>query len=246
MVAVHVKWTADYQRQALDDTYKDALDALFESFEAGDIPADLRDLADTLPEFDKQYADFASREEELDGYPQQAFWSAFENFRRVLENPNEVATLPPLESVQLLNEQKVSHSQIAKMYGLIDAKGVPQAHLIQKELDDPGSVIGPDWVDPRQKEFDEARAAAGRHAEKLQKAAEPTAAPDKPCPETPRELWEQKVSAEQSAKMLKQPLEPIKKQWAAWDDEARKLAEAKLPKPPAKKTPSTKKPPKAP
>jgi hypothetical protein len=49
--------------------------------------------------------------------------------------------------------------------------------------------------------------------------------------------------------MLKQPLEPIKKQWAAWDEEVRKVTQAKTkaaaPKPAASK-PVSKKPPKTP
>jgi hypothetical protein len=77
--------------------------------------------------------------------------------------------LPKLKTVKELAEEvgpsgtKTSHAQIARTYGLIDRYGKPQAHLIQKELDDPGSVIGPDWIDPRVKEIEEEQREAARH-----------------------------------------------------------------------------------
>jgi len=209
--------------------------AMFESFEAGDIPDEVRALEETLGPLANEYDNFLDNESDLAGYPQQSFWAAFEKFRETIERPQQETPLRPLESIKQLHDEKVTHNQIAKMYGLVDERGNPQGHLIQKELDAPGSVIGPDWKDPRVKELEAKRSAASRHAAAIQKARTPNPkAP--PCPETPRELWEQRVSVEQSAKMLQQTEDEVRAQFAKWDDEVHQATKdkAKANTPPAK------------
>lgn len=63
----------------------------------------------------------------------------------------DVAARPrnKLESVhELAVVQKVPHEQVARMWGLVWASGEGKAHLIQQELDNPGSVIAADYIPP--------------------------------------------------------------------------------------------------
>lgn len=206
--AVHDRWTEDENRPNPDASYWDAVDRLGEVFDAGDIPADCKDLYAAADEFFNEVAEFDDREDVGRNYPHDGFWEA----RRKLEDTltgADYADLPPLESIADLEKQKVPHGQIAKIWGFIDRRGEPMPVLVQRELDKPGSVIkakgsidGRDWRDPRLPEEATTQPAEAR---KKKSAAKTKAAKGDPCKETPFELWEQQVAVSQAAKMLQLP-----------------------------------------
>lgn len=204
----------DTNRPNPDELYWDAVDNVLESFNTGDIPADCRELAEHVERFSREVEQHDKNTEinPHQQHPHESFWRALDAIRDHINGKID-APLPPLETIQELRDQNVDDNQIAKMYGFIDRRGNPMPWLVKRELEKPGSVLktpgaidGRDWMDPRLKDVrptfsrdDEAE------AEKME-AAEVEAAP---CPETPRELWEQDVPAAQAAKMLRRPLAEV-------------------------------------
>lgn len=59
---------------------------------------------------------------------------------------------PRLEKISELHAQGVDLEQLGRMWGLVWATGEGKTHLVQAELDNPGSVIGPDYVPPIERE----------------------------------------------------------------------------------------------
>lgn len=89
--------------------------------------------------------------------PQSPFYAAV----RAVSEARRGVKLPTarlVESVRTLREQKVSDIQIAKIYGFrngdlwtgpfFNARGAVMSHLIDKECEQPGSVITADWQHP--------------------------------------------------------------------------------------------------
>lgn len=227
-ILVHEAWVEDDNRPNPDESYWDAVDALRETFEHGEIPAESRVLADAVEDFLDEASRFDAREDVNNFYPGDAFWEARERIAKVLEGDGvNPAELRPLESIKELVSQGVTHMQIAKMYGFFNRNGDPMPHLVQRELDKPGSVLetkgavdGKDWIDPRLKEQQEAAEAAARHTGRLADKTKKAAVEHEPaCPESPRDLWEQNVSPKQAAKMLRKPLAEVEGLWAQFDQE---------------------------
>jgi hypothetical protein len=54
--------------------------------------------------------------------------------------------LPPLPSPAELHTKHVSHDQIGRIWGLYDDRGYGRFDLVQRELDEPGSVLTPEYV----------------------------------------------------------------------------------------------------
>lgn len=224
---VHDEWAQDRNRPNPDDTYFDSMEALFESFDGGDIPGDCRRLAGAVDEFRTAADAFEEREDEEQLYPGEAFWRGVEGIKAVVSGP-ERRELPPLESIKELAAMPyMQHAQICKMYGFIDRKGNLMPRLVQMELDSPGSVIGPaakgkglidgrDWADPRLDELDEQDGAAERHSEAIQEKGRAAQRDKESCAESARDLWEQGVSPQQAAKMLKRHEKEVRKEFGEW------------------------------
>lgn len=207
--AMHDAWAADEHRPNPDEIYWDAFDELVATFTTGDIPGDCVKLLSAVNELVEEDQIFEEREDTQNAYPHDGFWEAREALAKLREQP-KIDDFIPLEPILTLHQQKVSHRQIALMYGLLLPNGEPAAHLIQNELDKPGSVIGPNWVDPRKKEHEQRqRAQAGDLQALLRRKSQRAAEASKPCPESPRELWEQKVPVAQAAAMLKIPIAEV-------------------------------------
>lgn len=224
---VHQDWQNDRNRPNPDDEYYDAMEELFNSFAGGDIPAECRPLSVAVEAFRKAADAFEDREDDTQLYPPESFWRGVEAVKAATEGPGR-RELPPLESIKELAALPfMQHVQICRMYGFIDRRGNPMPRLVQMELDSPGSVIGPgakgkglidgrDWVDPRLAELDEQDGAAERNLEAFEEKGRAAKREESPCPESPRDLWEQNVPAAQAAKMLKQSEKDVRKQFADW------------------------------
>lgn len=218
---VHEAYVEDDNQQNPNEVYWDALTAVLDSFAEGEIPASCRELADAVDRLRDEFEVYDNRHEVSVLYPHQAFWSARAALASLFER-SKARELPPLESIAQLDAQKVSHRQIAQIYGFIDGQGRVLAHLVQKELDSPGSILkapgaidGRDWRDPRVP-VDES--PAERHHSELLAKREAIAADDAaPCPESARDLWEQGVSVSQAAKMLKQDASVVALAFAEFD-----------------------------
>jgi len=197
--------------------YWDAIEEVFDAFERGDIPADCRALSVAVSNLSEQAEAFHTRDDESNFYPKDKFWDAVKAVREATAGAVAPRKLIPLEPMTKLREQKVEDWQIAKIYGLVDADGIPQTHLVQKEIDKPGSVIDENWRDPRLKDIEQEQELAEGDDEGLERKTE--AAKPKQCPESPRQLWEQKVSIQQAAKMLLMTEEEVAELFAQYDEE---------------------------
>ncbi len=129
--------------------------------------------------------------------------------------------------MQRLDKQGVGHEQIARMWGLTHPDGSGNVFLVQKELEEPGSVINEQYVHPDDaadtRAADEARQRYRALAETAKQKKQADKEEDEaPCPESSRDLWTLKprMSLQQASKMLKQPVNKIAAEWAKWDAEA--------------------------
>jgi len=223
---VHKEWADSENRPNPDETYWDAVDALRDTFSEGEIPPDCRQLTDAVNDFLDEVDVFDQRENPNNYYPHDAFWRTRQAIEDCLK-AEDVPELPPLEPIaELAKLPNITHTQIAKMWGFTDRNGQPMPHLVQRELNHPGSVIntagsidGRDWVDPRIAERNAAKQAAERHLSALERPKDE--AP--PCKETPQELWEQNLSPKQAAKMLRTSVEEVQRLWDEF--EAARLAD---------------------
>ena len=225
--AMHDEWANDDNRENPDEIYWDGVTDLVESFEKGDVPADCRTLTDAVMAFADEADAFESRTDERQLYPKESFWRALEKVRQVVDGPTR-RELPPLESIaELAKLPYMQHAQIAEIYGFKDRRGHLLTRLVQMELDAPGSVIGEaakgkglvdgrDWKDPRVDEIDNEEGAADRAFEAIEAKGRRARKESAPCKETDAELWEQGVSAEQAAAMLKQDVAGVRKRFADW------------------------------
>lgn len=220
----HNDWVEDENRPNPDSEYWDLTEEMIDLFAEGSIPSDCRDLSDAIDKFEDEMEIFDQRLDVNEHYPQNSFWAAVESLQAIVARgarPN----LPPLETLEVLRKQQVSDMQIAMIYGFKDRKGNFMPWLVQQELDKPGSVLkasgaidGRDWKDPRisAEGPEEAEVSESpKLARKSQRAKEES----QPCPESPRELFEQAVTAQQAAKMLRQPLDVVESMWRDFEAE---------------------------
>lgn len=134
----------------------------------GDIPGSCRDLAViAIPRLNEEFRAYDQREYGKvrleNGAPGPSFWGAAKAVAvaRTVADPPRVERLEP---VGVLLQQGVTYDQIARhIYGrrgegpFIQGSGSPDVALIQKEADEPGSVIPEGWVPPWYQETVERR-----------------------------------------------------------------------------------------
>lgn len=231
----HDAWAATTDRTDWpDEDYWNAYNDMSSTVLNGDVPGSCRLLVQAAENLAKECQVFDEQAAVDQQMPHDGFWSAREAMAHIRAGMkrNEIAQLKPLETIRELRQQKVSDEQIARIYGLYMANGEPASHLVQRELDNPGSIVGPDsgWIDPRLREAERdnadgdrrtARADAGLTSKRGNRRVEA----EKPCPETPQELWQQNVSAAQSAKMLRMPEQEVSAMFARFareQDEAQR------------------------
>lgn len=220
-LSVHDDWSGDANREHPDESYWDALDEFLDAFELGDIPDDCRALAEAVDVLAERTGEFYARPDQGRFDPGPMFWSALEGVKAARQPPKE-ETLIPLESIKALDKQGVSHGQIAMIYGLVpvgeELNANRYAHLVQKELDEPGSAIGPDWVDPRVREREARKAATQERHGRIQRKRTERAI-EKLAPETIEELILQSVSVEQICAMKHCRMEEVLAEQARIDGE---------------------------
>lgn len=229
---IHDEWVEDKNRPAPDEIYWDGVQTLLDSFASGDIPEESRALAEAVEEFRDVVEDYDQREDpQRNLYPPDDFWKARERVAGCLLQEARQASLPPLETIPSLAVLPgITHLQIAKIYGFKDRHGQYLPHLVQRELDTPGSVLkqpgtvdGQDWQDPRIQTA-KGQAVAERHATAISEKRKRAAKNSQPCKETPRELWEltlgqTPLSIQQAARMLCRSEAEVAQLFAAFDDE---------------------------
>lgn len=226
LLKAHEIWVSDPNRPNPDDRYWDAVQDVIDQFDEGDIPGNCRALAELVEELAIQTMEFDERPNQGNLYPRDSFWACIEKLkqlrtvqvhpvRRKMESIKSLAALPNMQ-----------HEQVARMWNFIDARGNVMTWLVQKELDEPGSVlnnaraiIGPHWKHPDHAEGMEEPESAPVD-ERLDAKRKQSQQEDKPCPETPLELFRQGVSVEQAAAMLKKPLAEVEALWAEFDSAA--------------------------
>ncbi|MDE2103980.1 MAG: hypothetical protein KGL39_42480 [Patescibacteria group bacterium] len=228
LIRCHKEWLENDGAPDPDPVYWDAVQAVVDCFAVGDMPSKCRELDVAVDKLAEQVRIFDERENVENQYPQDGFWEARQNLedlrlRIVCEPP-----VRPLEPIaELAKLSGITHEQIARMWGLTDRRGQPMPWLVQRELDKPGSVIatsgsidGRDWRDPREEERAKYEASRNKAiARAMLRKSRIARENDKPCHETPRELFEQKVSISQSAKMLKQSEAAVAQLFAQFDAE---------------------------
>jgi len=136
--------------------------------------------------------------------PSDLFWREIGGLFYELDVFDRIITTPVVvESMQMLAKNEVPYEQIAEIYGLVGANGIPQRHKVDQELRQPGSVIPDNWVHPReldrqkrQKAFNKALDAF--YNDEMESEAEETF---KPCHESWLELYQQDVDVRQAAEM---------------------------------------------
>lgn len=208
---VHWKWADPSNNTPCPtETYWDAVDAVVDAFSNDDIPGDCRDLAAAAERLRVERDNFDNRAFPEEMYPEDSFWAAVKDFETALQNMDRKSRpLPPLESIaQLKQLPHITDTQIAKIWGLRDRFGNLSVQMVQRELDHPGSITqtpgamdGQDWVDPRLARKDKGKSTSVRQAD-LEEKGRAARKDTKPCPESPKDLWEQKLTASQAAKVL--------------------------------------------
>lgn len=239
---IHDEWVNDENRVVPDEIYWDGVDVLVESFAKGDIPEDCRGLAEAVASFAEEDQSFSDRDDPTSKLnPPDSFWNARQRVADELARFDHAAHarthLPALESMAALRalNPPATDAQIALIYGLNDRYGNLMVHLVQKEIDNPGSVLktpgavdGRDWVHPKASKLLRdgnavAEQQANRIAEKRKLVAKSSR---KPPAETPRDIWElglapgaTPVTVKQAAKMLQMEESEVARLFAEFEAE---------------------------
>lgn len=231
-INAHNAWVEDVNSEHPTIAYWDAADELFEAFDSGSIPAASRRLAAAVYEL----AEEKRKHEASDNVdPSGEFWARREQLEDTWNALRFGHRAKYRETVKELDRQNVPHEQIARIWGLRHRDGSGNAALVARELEFPGSVIGPDYIHPDDVEADQrASAVIARHREAQPPAesAAATAPAGDVCPETSEELWLQKVPIPQAAKMLRRPADEVAREWKEFEQgrierkQAREAAES--------------------
>lgn len=159
----------------IDRELEAAIDDAINSLQAGDVPAKCQGLfLQTFQNLVPEWMAYQGGDKiHKDGSPHATLYRAIENSVSMI-NAIEYAPERKLESVALLRKQGLDYRQIAVIYGeripyrngqyiyngpFFNDNGAPIISLIEQEAENPGSVIGKDWVHPaeqrRLKEIEE-------------------------------------------------------------------------------------------
>jgi hypothetical protein len=227
----HDDWANDQKRPIVDAKYFEDLRDMLGIFDAiEDPPTECEKLCEAVDELHQEYISYDDRENAAE-QPSKYFWEAREKVQEALNRfRDEEPAFPALESIKELHNQGTPHEQIARIYRLFDEFGRPKTHLIQRELDQPGSVINPEtFIDPRIVDWRKERGLALDKKELSQDSVIPLdSIPAAPAAETPFQLWEQKVGIEQAARMLKRPQPEVEQLFAKYDQTKKDFEAGKI------------------
>jgi len=224
---VHRAWADSPGKDPPPAEYWYALDALIETFAGiSEMPNECFPLQRAVNNLSVALAEFDASGSPTPG---DGFWTAREALEIALRNSNVAATLAPLESIQQLHDEKVHHEQIARMYGFVDRDGKGKAHVVAKELARPGSAVDwSKWVDPRLKDYGGQAPPPGNgeigYVPPVLLGGSVAGAPGVPggspapaCPESSEDLFLQKVSVQQAAKMLGRTAHDVAAEWRGFE-----------------------------
>jgi hypothetical protein len=206
--------------QPFSDDLVIAIDDAILQFTSGDLPHNCRGLAAVVDTLDAAWQEFAQVASRRNPVPGPRFWQAIGSLRSEFEFKAPPVTDFTVEPVGELVAQKVSYNQIALIYshngqGPFMRAGQPAVELVKREIANPGSIIGPDFVHPRtafeRQQADRytnwvAQRAEGLRARAAAEAAAGTTAGATAGRETIAELIAQGLSDHQIAKIKLIPL----------------------------------------
>lgn len=228
--AVHDAWAEDMNSPHPTLAYWHSFDQLLAAFN-GDMPANCRPLATAVFRLAAERAKFDASGDE---HPHQNFFGAREELVKVFEQVKSPAERRHRETIKELDRQKVPHEQIARIWGLRRPDGTGKAYLVQQELNEPGSVIGPNYVHPDDaQDMQDMQSARRKYLELAamvaQEQQEQAIEEEKPCPESPKELWLLGVSTQQAAKMLKRDQSEVARMWEVFEQQKHPVVTAEAP-----------------
>lgn len=157
-----------------DSSLESAIQSAVSTCDSGDVPSSCRELVDAVSRFGMEHSNYRAGDfDRMNRAPWRKHSAAFAAVCRArvgADQPQKTFA----ESVSLLRSQKdssgrcVPDHQIAEIYGCrLSGKWVGPffgpneeilGHLISQEADKPGSVIGPDFVHPRDVSDEQQRA----------------------------------------------------------------------------------------
>ncbi len=150
-----LNWQEDENRPNPDDELFASLVAMFDVFAAGEIPSDCRVLELNVSALKAEWDKYDNRENVNQTNFDELFKAARERLVAGLEVQERPADKVLLSIKHFREVEKCTDSQIAAIYDFTDRRGYSLPHLVQLELDNPGSVTqtpgavdGRDWVCP--------------------------------------------------------------------------------------------------
>lgn len=205
LTEAHQAWISS-DAAYITDIFEATLDDVLGVFEVGLVPHDCRELARLAgvlaAEWDRWQAQVAGTGN-VNVLPGNAFWAALEAVEDACREARPQA-VRPLESVAELDRQKVTHAQIARIYGWTDARGNPDTRKVEEELAKPGTHVTADFVPPHQRRREEEAARKESALRRLRESGRrKVEILTEPCPEPLEDLVAQGVSLEQIARMMK-------------------------------------------
>ena len=198
----------DSDATAITADFENCLSECIATFADGDMPSDCQELAYRVAAVAIEWEKFAGINGEggygstINPAPRGSFWYVFDRLTDFYHNGNYVRR-PLLEPVAVLHAQKVTHRQIARMYGWFARPGIPDEQKVREELEKPGRHTGDGFVPPAIREHERQELADWAAKQQALENMQRRYAQSKPDagPETVEELILQGVSIRQIARM---------------------------------------------
>ena len=199
-------WQSDGRRPTFDDAIQDAHATFFEVAPTVDCPFEHRETWRLMVRASEEWGRYVDSDRyDVHQNPPRSFVDLRQAMFDAAKRPLPLRRRPP-ETPQMLRAQRVGDEQICRIWGFLHPNGSADFEMLRRELTDPGSVVNDSFVSPVQREEDRERALFNAERKRFAfgrtEAVAPAPSAAVPCPESPRELWEQGVDAQQAAKML--------------------------------------------
>lgn len=154
MIDEHDRWAADPDAPEVPTQRMEfAIDAAILECSHGDVPGDCRQLVAAMELLAGEWSLYKSGKWGAGQRPLESFWNAFRSVMTARQGATR-AVRKSIEPVAELIRQKVSHQQIALIYGgergPFMVEGSIQVALILQEAKEPHSVVPADWVHPNE------------------------------------------------------------------------------------------------
>ncbi len=216
LLQTHAEW-ADGDSPMTED-FATAVDDTIEVFANGDLPSDCRELAAIVAHMESAWEVYkaeAAAQDDPNYLPSQAFWSLLHKLRSARIHTREGERHFTLETIEDLIVQKVSPTQICRMYGFVDEQGREQLWKLEEERQKPGTHTdrAKGWLPPQERRHREKQAKAQeallRVNKRMTARINQVANKAKPAPEPWDELILAGNSAEQIATLKRCTVEEV-------------------------------------